>query len=159
MQRVRAKLTGVHFLVPQNTGSPVEAYKRLQFNIPLKPYKKVPYMKDLPDVLLPIFWIEESVSLNATYVNQLKDFFKIMKIMDVVKWVVLVGSMLGMGTGGFLYFKQGSAVNITPVRKVNPSNGNSKTTSVISLVHQNSMNGNGTEDNSTRAFGRQFDRY
>lgn len=116
-------------------------------------------MKDLPDTLLPIFWIEESISLNATYVKQLKDFFKIMKIMDVVKWVVLVGSMLGMGVGGFMYFKQGGEVSITPVRKVHPSNGQSKTTSVISLVHQNSVNGNDNDGHRMRPSGHEFDKY
>lgn len=113
-------------------------------------------MKDLPDVLLPIFWIEESIALNATYVKQLKDFFKIMTIMSVVKWVVLLLSTVGMGVAGFMHFKQGAEVTITPVRKVHPSNGQSKTTSVISLVHQNSLNGN---DNDAHKMRHEFDKY
>lgn len=120
-------------------------------------------MKDLPDVLLPIFWIEESVALNSTYVNQIKDLFKIMKIMNVMKWVVLVGSILGMGAGGFMYFKQGNQVNITPVRKVQPSNNGqqSNTTSVISLIHQNSFNGNGLDgdNNGGIRHGHGFEKY
>lgn len=115
-------------------------------------------MKDLPEALLPIFWIEESVALNATYVGQLKDFFKIVKIMKVSKWVVLMGSILGMGVGGFMFFKQGSKVNITPVRKVQPSDGQSKATSVISMVHQNNLNGNGLDDSINRV-RRDLEKY
>lgn len=111
-------------------------------------------MKDLPEALTPIFWIEESVALNATYVDQLKDFFKLMKIMNVVKWVVLSGSMLGMGVGGFLFFKQTAQVDITPVKKVHPANGQSKPTSVISLVHQN-----GNDFDGSNRTQHSFEKY
>lgn len=114
-------------------------------------------MKDLPDTLLPIFWIEESVALNSTYVGQLKDFFKIMLIMKIAKWVILFASVIGMGAGGFMFFKQGTQVSITPVKKVQPSDGLSKPTSVISMVQHNSFSGNGLDENNR--VGREFERY
>lgn len=124
----------------------------MQFNVPLKPHKKVAYMKDLPDVLLPMFWIEEGVALNATYVKQLKDLFKLMKIVDVVKWVILVASVFGMGVGGFMYMKNSSGMTVTPVQKEQPTKGNS----VISLV----QNGSGLDGARMRRPSKnEFTRY
>lgn len=116
-------------------------------------------MKDLPETLLPIFWIEESVALNATYVNQLKDLFKVMKIVNVAKWVILMVSMIGIGVGGLMHFKKGTQVNITPVSKTrSKTEQRSNTTSVISMVHSNSLNGNGLDENKIR-HGHEFERY
>lgn len=115
-------------------------------------------MKDVPEAMVPIFWIEESITLNSTYVKQLKQFFMIMTVMKISKWVILVGSILGMGAGGFMFFKQGTQVSITPVKKVQASSDvQSKPTSVISLVHQSSFNENGLDD--TNRVRREFDRY
>lgn len=121
------------------TGSPVSARKRLQFNLPLQPFEKVPLMKDLPEVTLPIFWIEEGIDLNATYTKQLGDLFKIMKIMNVLKWVVVVGSLIGLGVSGYLYFKGNNEVKITPVHKVQPAEENKQ--SAISMINPNNLNG------------------
>lgn len=56
----------------QITGSPVNAAKRLQFNLEVVPVKEVDCMKNLPEMVLPLFWVEESAALNKTYVNILK---------------------------------------------------------------------------------------
>nr|WGC55103.1 sensory neuron membrane protein 1 [Psyttalia incisi] len=54
------------------TATPVEARKRLQFNIFIRPVAKFPLMKTFPQALLPLFWVEEGVLLDDKYVDQLK---------------------------------------------------------------------------------------
>lgn len=41
------------------TGTPLEAKKRLQFNLPIQPQSKIDLMKNLPVALHPMFWVEE----------------------------------------------------------------------------------------------------
>lgn len=41
------------------TGSPLAARNRLQFSIPFVPMPKVDVMKNVPDTLVPMFWVEE----------------------------------------------------------------------------------------------------
>ncbi|KAJ8971696.1 hypothetical protein NQ317_014679, partial [Molorchus minor] len=47
---------------PENhilTATPIEARKRMQFNLPISPNSKIDLMKSIPDALHPIFWVEE----------------------------------------------------------------------------------------------------
>lgn len=54
------------------TGSPLSAAKRLQFNLDVKTIPSVELMKNMPNVIFPIFWIEESVEIPKDILNQLK---------------------------------------------------------------------------------------
>lgn len=56
----------------KTTGSPVVARQKVQFNLAIVPLEEVEQMKNLPEVLLPIFWVEEGVALNKTYTNMIK---------------------------------------------------------------------------------------
>lgn len=50
----------------------MSAAKRLQFNIDLMPLPEIDVMKNLPEMVFPLMWVEEGVELNKTFVNQLK---------------------------------------------------------------------------------------
>lgn len=54
------------------TGSPINAAKRLQFNLDVVPVPEVECMKNLREVVMPLFWVEEAAALNKTFVNILK---------------------------------------------------------------------------------------
>lgn len=62
--------TEIHF--EKTSGSPVVARNRVQFNLGLVPLEEVPSMNHLPEVYLPLFWVEEGVALNKTYTNMIK---------------------------------------------------------------------------------------
>lgn len=51
------------------TGSPLSAYKRLQFNLEVKPLETVDLMKNVPDVIFRTYFFksENKMSLSALY--------------------------------------------------------------------------------------------
>lgn len=55
------------------TGSPLSAAKRLQFNLELKPIENIEIMKNMPDMLYPMFWIEEGVQLGRDFTDKIKN--------------------------------------------------------------------------------------
>lgn len=50
----------------------MSAAKRMQFNIDLMPIPEVEVMNNLPEMVFPLFWVEEGADLNKTFVNMLK---------------------------------------------------------------------------------------
>lgn len=62
--------TQVHF--EKTTGGPVIATQRVQFNLGMVPLEEIAVMNHLPEVILPLFWIDEGVALNKTYTNMIK---------------------------------------------------------------------------------------
>ena len=55
------------------SGSPLSAAKRLQFNIEVKPIPEMELFKDLQEMVLPLFWVEEAANLNRTFTDALKN--------------------------------------------------------------------------------------
>lgn len=56
----------------QLTGVPVSAAKRLQFNLNMKPIPQIEIMKNMPEILFPLCWLEESIVLEKQFLDQLK---------------------------------------------------------------------------------------
>lgn len=54
------------------TGTPIKAYKRIQFNALVGPLPKVKLMKNFPEALFPIFWIEDGIELGDVLIKPLK---------------------------------------------------------------------------------------
>ena len=44
----------------------------MQFSYAVEPISELEQMKDLQEMLLPLFWVEEGVQLGKKYVNLLK---------------------------------------------------------------------------------------
>lgn len=59
----------------QLTGSPLSAAKRMQFNMEMKPIPQIEIMKTMPDIIYPLFWVEEGVDLDKDMTKQLKPLF------------------------------------------------------------------------------------
>ncbi|XP_022114656.2 sensory neuron membrane protein 1-like [Pieris rapae] len=85
------------------TGTPMVAKQRVQFSLQLIQTDKIELFKELPNTLTPIFWIEEGLALNKTFVKMLKNQLFIPKrIVGVVRWLLVAAGLLG--TLGCLVF-------------------------------------------------------
>jgi scavenger receptor class B, member 1 len=51
----------------QITSTPISAAKRLQFSMEVEPVPQFPLMAKMPQVLIPLMWVEESAHLNKTF--------------------------------------------------------------------------------------------
>lgn len=57
----------------QLTGSPLSAAKRLQFSLEVKPIPEVELMKNMAEVMFPMFWVEEGVQLGREFTDKMKN--------------------------------------------------------------------------------------
>lgn len=58
------------------TGTPIRAYKKIQFNVLVGPVPKLKLMKSFPEVLFPIFYIEDGLELGNVLIKPLKIAYK-----------------------------------------------------------------------------------
>nr|QGW45469.1 sensory neuron membrane protein 1c [Bradysia odoriphaga] len=108
------------------SGTPMSAAKRLQVNIDMMPLPEIDVMKELPEMLFPLMWIEEGADLNKTFVNMLKyQLFLGLKYQAAVKWISIIVGPIGAVTVLFLDYQKRNAEKITAVLKVSPTNGSS----------------------------------
>ncbi|XP_043284448.1 sensory neuron membrane protein 1 isoform X2 [Venturia canescens] len=114
------------------TGTPMSAAKRLQFNMFIFPIDKVKTMKNFPTALLPLFWVEEGITLGDEFLDQLRMVFKMMKIVGIIKWMMLVSGLgLGGAAAGLEYKKRQSEkkldiTKVTPQQASRTESGNEK---------------------------------
>lgn len=65
------------FVPIQNTGTLLSGARRLQFNLDIVPIEEIEYMAELQEMYYPMFWVEESLALNETYVNPIEHTVKL----------------------------------------------------------------------------------
>ncbi|XP_052742295.1 uncharacterized protein LOC112057810 [Bicyclus anynana] len=111
------------------TGTPMVAKQRVQFSMLLFKTDKIELCKDLPNVIAPLFWIEEGLSLNKTFVNMLKhQLFIPKRVVGVVRWLLVSGGITGVLACLLFHFKdhiirfavKPDSANVT---KITPENG------------------------------------
>ncbi|XP_064073186.1 sensory neuron membrane protein 1-like [Vanessa tameamea] len=119
------------------TGTPMVAKQRVQFNIQLLRTDKIELFKELPDVIAPLFWIEEGLALNKTFVNMLKhQLFIPKRIVGVIRWLLVAFGFLGMSACLVFHFKDNiMRFAVSPDSasgtKVNPENNEQKEISIV----------------------------
>lgn len=111
----------------------MSAAKRLQFNIDLLPIPEIEVMKNVPEMIFPLMWVEEGADLNKTFVNMLKYqlfllvflsetisflvaqnicvnvflcFARGLKYQSAVKWLSLFLGPVGMAISAFLDYQR-----------------------------------------------------
>ncbi|CAH1963590.1 unnamed protein product [Acanthoscelides obtectus] len=128
----------IRILFESFSGSPLFARKRLQFNMPLEPVPKLELFKNFTETVVPMFWIEEGVELNSTLTKPLKMLFMLKSVVNVTKYLVILGALGGLAYSGYLFYKSSGKVNITPVHKVQPNDSNS--ISSVNNMYQGHVN-------------------
>ncbi|CAK1542972.1 unnamed protein product [Leptosia nina] len=116
------------------TGTPMVAKQRVQFSMQLIQTDKMEIFKDLPNTMAPLFWIEEGLALNKTFVKMLKhQLFIPKRIVGVVRWLLVAGGSLGALACLVFHFKDNImrfAVSADSPSKVKPENVENKETAV-----------------------------
>lgn len=109
------------------TATPIRAHKRLQFNMFIQPVPKFKLMKNFPEALLPLFWVEEGILLDDEFVNKVKVVFKVTAVVNFLKWIMMLGGIGMGGAAGFLHYKNRDSGKLD-ISKVTPkaSNGPEK---------------------------------
>ncbi|XP_026331738.1 sensory neuron membrane protein 1-like [Hyposmocoma kahamanoa] len=88
------------------SGTPMVAKQRIQFNMRLLKTDKLELCKDLPDTIVPLFWIEEGLALNKTFVNMLKyQLFIPKRAVGVIRWLLVAFGLLGLMGSFAFHFK------------------------------------------------------
>ncbi|XP_063591608.1 lysosome membrane protein 2-like isoform X2 [Penaeus indicus] len=58
--------------VEPRTGVTMKAAKKIQINIPLKPYGQFPSFKNVPEVIFPILWVNESAVVDEATAQEVR---------------------------------------------------------------------------------------
>ncbi|XP_026669914.1 sensory neuron membrane protein 1 isoform X2 [Ceratina calcarata] len=107
------------------TATPIIAHKRLQFNMFVQKVEKFKLMKNLPECLFPLFWVEEGILLEDQLVNKVKMVFKTITVVGFLKWLTIVGGTCSCIASGALIFlnKEKGKMDVT---KVTPQSQSAK---------------------------------
>ncbi|CAH0400057.1 unnamed protein product [Chilo suppressalis] len=119
------------------SGTPMVANQRMMFSLVLQQIDKLDLFKDLPGTMTPLFWIEEGIALNKTFVKMLKNqLFVPKRIVGALRWLLVAVGVCGVIVTGIIHYK-GRILGFTlppgsaAVSKVNPETNQPKDISVI----------------------------
>ncbi|XP_065348827.1 sensory neuron membrane protein 2-like [Cloeon dipterum] len=93
--------------VETKSGVPLRASRRAQFNLMIKSIRGAAVTKNLPQVVLPLFWADEYFELDEETADSLKGLVvSKLSFVDTVRWVLIgVGCVLFL-IGAFLHSKR-----------------------------------------------------
>ncbi|XP_069694772.1 sensory neuron membrane protein 1-like [Periplaneta americana] len=105
------------------TATPMVAYKRLQFSVPIHAIEKVDLMKELPTALVPILWVQEGMELDKKYLDKVRKIYKTRRLVNIFMWIVMIAGG-GMGAAGAVLELRGRNpemdIDQPPRRRKNP---------------------------------------
>ncbi|XP_060804308.1 xanthine dehydrogenase [Amyelois transitella] len=111
------------------SGTPMVARQRVQFNMLLLQNEKLELCKTMPNTIAPLFWIEEGLALNKTFVKMLKNqLFLPKRAVGVLRWLLVAFGTLGVIGSLIFHFKDrimkfAVSSGSTPAAKINPEQG------------------------------------
>ncbi|CRL04099.1 CLUMA_CG017212, isoform A, partial [Clunio marinus] len=78
------------------TSTPLSAAKRLQFALDCEPVEKFELMSKLPQTVIPLMWVEESVHLNTTYTGIFRAVYIFLSVNSFIKYSTMIFGILGL---------------------------------------------------------------
>ncbi|CAH2982872.1 unnamed protein product [Chilo suppressalis] len=120
------------------SGTPMEAKLRVMFNMVLHQESQMELLRNLPNTMAPLFWMEEGLALDKDFVKMLKNqLFLPKKIVGALKWILVTIGIFGTAGSLIMHFKDdimgmvGSSPGSSAKTKVNPETNQQKGISVI----------------------------
>ncbi|XP_050524851.1 sensory neuron membrane protein 1-like [Daktulosphaira vitifoliae] len=107
----------IKIFVEPMTGTPVVGFRRMQFSMFLTKESKISIMKNLSEEerLVPMFWIEEGLSLNKTWTGQIKNkLFLPIKIVKYVKYVIVFIGVMFIVLALVVNYNSVKTMEVTP---------------------------------------------
>lgn len=109
------------------TGTPIMAYKKIQFNVLVGPIPKLKLMKAFPEALFPIFWVEDGIELGKVLIKPLKVAYRTILIARIVMWLIMLSGISMMIAAAVRHYKgkdgeSTAASDDLPNRKSNINN-------------------------------------
>ncbi|KAJ8927990.1 hypothetical protein NQ314_019518 [Rhamnusium bicolor] len=148
----------VHF--EPMTGTPIEAKKRIQFNLPVTPNNKITLMKNISQALHPIFWIEEGIELEGKYLKKITNVFLIIELVKFLRWFGIATGIMMLLYGLHIYYKNKNKVTITPVHQREAfASGLDEERGPGGINVIQNQQANGKEIANPIMSGHEFDRY
>ncbi|CAB3365854.1 Hypothetical predicted protein [Cloeon dipterum] len=82
--------------IERKSGVPLRSSRKAQFNLMIKPIRSSSITKNLPEVVLPLFWVDESYELDEENTNSLKGLVvSKLSFVEIIHWTLLgVGCIL-----------------------------------------------------------------
>lgn len=92
--------------VEPRTGVTMNAAKKIQINIPLKPYGQFPSFKNVPEVIFPILWANESALVDEATAQEVKKGVTLpFVVVDAVCGTLIVVGALLIIVGAFKFYR------------------------------------------------------
>lgn len=84
--------------IEPNSGTLLVAKRRIQMNLQMKPVSRIPDIENLPNIVLPLIWLNESAEMNNEIIEKLHwKLFVPMQVGFVVPFVILaLGAFLSL---------------------------------------------------------------
>jgi CD36 family len=83
----------------------MNAGRRVQFNMMIKPVRGFDITKNLPEALVPLIWINEALTLNEENTNLIKDeLISKLMIVDGVRWGLIGVGAAAVIAGSAMFF-------------------------------------------------------
>ncbi|XP_076069936.1 lysosome membrane protein 2-like [Oratosquilla oratoria] len=92
--------------IEPNTGVMMRAAKRIQINMPLRKYGRIPAFKQVPDLIYPIIWINESAVVPVERANALNQTLTLpILLVPIASWVLIGLGILLIVIGVIKYIR------------------------------------------------------
>ncbi|EZA62031.1 Sensory neuron membrane protein [Ooceraea biroi] len=104
------------------TGTPIRAYKKIQFNVLVGPVPKLKLMDSFPEALFPIFWIEDGLELGNILIKPLKIAYLQILVARIIMWLIMLSGTGMMIVAAMRYCKEQNTENVVPSTKSKEEN-------------------------------------
>ncbi|XP_058800607.1 sensory neuron membrane protein 1-like [Phymastichus coffea] len=124
------------------SGTPIAGKKRMQFNIMIHPVEKFKIMKNFPEALLPLFWIEEGFLLSDELASQVKLLHRVRGIVKTMSIMMILGGLGISGYAGFMFYQEKQTMKIDVTKVASKNKNNNVALSVTNVENNGNTNAN-----------------
>ncbi|XP_014206677.1 sensory neuron membrane protein 1-like [Copidosoma floridanum] len=108
----------LHVDLEPNSGVPIHANTRVQINMLLTKVEKFKLMKNMPEALLPLLWIENTLNLPNSLVRVIKMALMLLLLAKITYYLAMIGGIGFSVYSGILYYRAMKMRKSTEIQEV-----------------------------------------